>query len=64
MAYLTFTKATMATLFPGWPGAVTDLNVGVIALTLNVAVMAAVSAVSAVGVRQPTRRSVGQSVGR
>lgn len=45
-ALLTFTHTTMATLFPFLPAGVNDLNVGIIALALNVAVFAGVSAVS------------------
>jgi SSS family solute:Na+ symporter len=61
VAYLTFTKATMATLFPGWPGAVTDLNVGVVALAVNVAVMIAVSAIT---VGRATRQTAVAPAGR
>jgi solute:Na+ symporter, SSS family len=61
VACLTFTKATMATLFPGWPGVLTDLNVGIVALVVNVAVMFLVSAVR---VGQSTRHPVIESTGR
>ncbi len=37
---------TLARVFPGWPAAVTDLNVGVVALAANVAVLALVSALT------------------
>ena len=43
VAYLTITGATMATLFPGWPEVVRDLNVGIVAMLVNVAVLAVVS---------------------
>ncbi len=36
--------AKLATLFPHWPSTITDLNVGLVALLANVAVMFAVSA--------------------
>ncbi|HTM58130.1 MAG TPA: sodium:solute symporter [Candidatus Udaeobacter sp.] len=34
---------TLAKLFPAWPSAITDLNIGIVALVLNVGVMAVVS---------------------
>lgn len=46
VAYLTMSKATMATLLPGWPPAITDLNVGIVALIANTVVMLALSAVT------------------
>lgn len=49
VAALTLTGATVASLAPALPGAVQDLNVGVIALALNVAVMVAVEAAVRVG---------------
>jgi len=45
-AVLTFTKTTIGSLFPELPEVVRDLNVGIIALAANVAVMVAVSAVT------------------
>jgi SSS family solute:Na+ symporter len=44
VAWLTISGATLAKLFPAWPAAVTDINVGFVALIVNVAVLAAVSA--------------------
>ena len=49
-AILTFTKTTVASLFPGLPEVVRDLNVGIIALVANVVVMVAVSAMTRSGV--------------
>jgi SSS family solute:Na+ symporter len=38
------TGTTLSKLLPGWPSAVTDLNVGIVALLVNVVVLATVSA--------------------
>jgi SSS family solute:Na+ symporter len=46
VAYLSLTGTTMAQLFPSWPSAVTDLNVGIVALIVNVVVLALVSAMT------------------
>ncbi|MBX6364312.1 MAG: sodium:solute symporter [Gemmatimonadetes bacterium] len=43
VAYLTLTGATMARLFPSWPAAITDLNVGIVALIVNLGALTAVS---------------------
>ncbi len=43
VAYLTITGATMATLFPEWPEVVRDLNVGIVALVVNVVVLGVVT---------------------
>lgn len=43
VAYLTISKSTIATMFPSLPQAVKDLNVGIIALVINVIGMIAVS---------------------
>jgi len=57
VAALTLSKSTLATLLPSFPHAITDLNIGVVAMTLNVLAMLVVAAGS-------PRRSVGlQSVG-
>ena len=45
-AVLTFTHATVNSLIPGLPQAIQDLNVGIIALVANVAVLALVSALT------------------
>lgn len=44
VAYLTITSSTMATLFPTWPEVIRDLNVGIVAMVVNVTVLAGVSA--------------------
>jgi SSS family solute:Na+ symporter len=44
VAYVTVSKVTVATLFPSLPAVIKDLNVGVIALLINVVVMLAASA--------------------
>jgi SSS family solute:Na+ symporter len=46
VAYITISKSTIGTLFPSLPQAVQDLNVGIIALVINVVVMTIVSLVS------------------
>jgi SSS family solute:Na+ symporter len=46
VACLTVTGTTLAKLCPTWPSAITDLNVGIVALTVNVIVLLAVSAVT------------------
>ena len=46
VAWLTLSGVTLAKLFPAWPAAVTDINVGFVALVVNVAVLASVSAVT------------------
>jgi SSS family solute:Na+ symporter len=43
VAYTTITQTTLATLFPSLPQLVKDINVGVIALSINVAAMLIVS---------------------
>jgi SSS family solute:Na+ symporter len=47
--YFTISAETLAKLAPGWPEWLRDLNVGTVALLVNVAVMAGVSAVTARG---------------
>jgi solute:Na+ symporter, SSS family len=42
VAAMTLSKATLATLLPSFPHAVTDINVGVVAMVLNVLAMSAV----------------------
>ncbi len=44
VAYLTLSGATLGTLFPSWPEAVTDLNVGIVALLVNIVFVVVVSA--------------------
>lgn len=43
VAALTLTGATMGSLFPSWPPVITDLNVGIIAMLVNVVVLFVVS---------------------
>jgi SSS family solute:Na+ symporter len=47
VVWLSFGGVTLAKLFPSWPAAVTDLNVGIVALAANVAVLAVVSLLTA-----------------
>ncbi|CAH0196683.1 putative symporter YodF [Peribacillus sp. Bi96] len=44
VAYFTLAEATMATLFPKAPHFIQDLDIGIVAITLNLIVMLAVSA--------------------
>lgn len=44
VAYLTLSGATLGKLFPSWPEAVTDLNVGIVALLVNIGFVVVVSA--------------------
>jgi len=44
VAWLSLSGLTLARMFPGWPAAITDLNVGLVALLANTAVLVAVSA--------------------
>lgn len=57
VAALTLSKSTLATIFPSMPHSITDLNVGVVALALNVLAMVLVAALmprpSARAVRHP-----------
>ena len=43
---ITASGTTLAKLLPGWPSAVTDLNIGVVALGVNVLVLLVVSAIA------------------
>lgn len=43
VAVLTLSKSTLATLLPSFPHAITDLNIGVVALTVNVLAMVVVA---------------------
>lgn len=43
VAVLTLTGATMGSLFPSWPSLITDLNVGIVALIVNLVVLVLVS---------------------
>jgi SSS family solute:Na+ symporter len=43
VAYLTASGKTMAMLFPSWPEAVTDLNIGIVAMVVNIVVLIVVS---------------------
>jgi len=53
VATVSLTHTTIATLFPGLPAAIQELNVGLIALAVNVIVLAVVG----VGERLATARS-------
>jgi len=46
VAAVQLSGTTLPKLFPGWPAAITDLNIGVVALALNVVVMLAVSTIT------------------
>jgi SSS family solute:Na+ symporter len=44
IAWLSLSGTTLAKLFPRWPATITDLNPGIVAMTVNVMVLLAVSA--------------------
>ncbi|HTK32209.1 MAG TPA: sodium:solute symporter [Candidatus Saccharimonadaceae bacterium] len=44
IAWVSLSGTTLAKLYPRWPSAITDLNVGIVAMTVNVVVLLAVSA--------------------
>ncbi len=44
IAYTSFTGTTFSKLFPAWPSVITDLNIGIVAMTFNVVVLLVVSA--------------------
>jgi SSS family solute:Na+ symporter len=46
--YFTLSNQTLATLFPGMPEFFRDLNIGTVAVLLNIVVLAVVSAVTGV----------------
>jgi solute:Na+ symporter, SSS family len=46
VAATSLTHTTMATLFPGLPEALRDLNIGIVALVLNVVTLTVVSAIT------------------
>ena len=62
VAVLSLTKATVGSLFPFLPDVLKDLNVGIIALALNLVALAAVSAATrgAVGLGGPQRLPAGK----
>lgn len=43
VAYITLSGSTLATMFPGFPQYIKDLNVGIVALLMNMLVMFIVS---------------------
>ena len=45
VAAITLTHTTLGTLFPNWPEAVKDINVGIVALVLNVVALIVVSGI-------------------
>ena len=46
VVYFAFSGATLPKLFPSWPSAITDVNVGIVALVVNVVVLTVVSGVA------------------
>jgi solute:Na+ symporter, SSS family len=57
IAWVSLSGTTLAKLYPRWPPAITDLNVGIVAMSVNVVVLLAVSA--ATRGRAEARRGVG-----
>jgi SSS family solute:Na+ symporter len=46
IAWTSLSHVTLAKLFPGWPAVVTDLNIGIVAMGVNVVVLVVVSALT------------------
>ena len=46
VAYVTVSNVTIATMFPAWPSVLKDLNIGIVALAINIVVMFAVTFVT------------------
>jgi SSS family solute:Na+ symporter len=46
IAWLSLSGTTLAKVFPSWPSVITDLNIGIVAMVVNVAVLVAVSALT------------------
>ena len=46
VAYVTVSNITIATMFPQWPSVLKDLNIGVVALVINIVIMFAVTLVT------------------
>ncbi|RNB88880.1 sodium:solute symporter family protein [Brevibacillus nitrificans] len=46
VAYVTISKVTIASMFPNWPAVIKDLNIGVIALLVNIIIMFGVTFVT------------------
>jgi len=53
VAWTSLSGATLARLFPGWPSVITDLNIGIVAMIANVAVLLVVSLLTRKSVRVP-----------
>jgi SSS family solute:Na+ symporter len=53
VAYVTVTKVTIATMFPDWPSVIKDLNVGVVALIVNLIFMFGVTFVTRILLASP-----------
>lgn len=61
VAYITITKTTMGALFPSFPQALQDLNVGIIALIINAAVMVIISLLTKKMASQSNEKAESQS---
>lgn len=46
IVWTSLAKVTLAQLFPAWPSVITDLNIGIVAMVVNVLALLAVSAVT------------------
>ncbi|WP_301170854.1 sodium:solute symporter family protein [Brevibacillus nitrificans] len=46
VAYVTISKVTVASMFPNWPAVIKDLNIGVVALLVNIIIMFGVTFVT------------------
>jgi SSS family solute:Na+ symporter len=51
VAVVSLSGTSLAKLFPNWPSVITDLNVGIVALLVNLAVLTAVTLATRAGRR-------------
>ncbi|MFJ7974271.1 hypothetical protein ACIQZI_00955 [Peribacillus sp. NPDC096379] len=61
VAYITIKQGTIATMFPSFPQVIQDLNVGIIALTINIVITVIVSLFTNKKVTADTRKENSQS---
>jgi SSS family solute:Na+ symporter len=59
VAWILLSGTTLAKVFPSWPSVITDLNVGIVAMIVNIVVLLAVSAVTR---SRPAARPARESV--
>lgn len=61
VAYITVTQGTIATMFPSFPQVIQDLNVGIIALTVNIVITVIVSLFTTHKITSDTKKENSQS---